>query len=132
MGRSGSKRLSRKGSLKWGGTWSGRGDEGITVDLGGGVTNSLHSGASEMEMYVDSSMRMEVGEELSAMSEGSGWLLGIMIPSFYPGGGGTCDIPGSNGGQIRFDGAPRNCQRWDTLSTSQGIGVRDFSLNGDD
>ena len=72
MGRSGSKRLSMKGSPKRGGTWSAAGDGGITGDLGGGVGNSLRSGASEMEMYMDSSMMMGVGEELLAMNEGSG------------------------------------------------------------
>ena len=72
MGRSGLKRLSRKGLPKRGGTWSTRGKEGVADDLGGGVIDSLCSSTSEMAMYVDSSMMMGVGEELLAMSEGSG------------------------------------------------------------
>ena len=48
------------------------GDEERAGDLGGGVGDSLRSGASEIEMYVDSSMMMGVGEESLAMSEGNG------------------------------------------------------------
>ena len=86
-----------KGSSNLGGICSAGGERGTTVvdDEGGGGVGSLHSGASEMEMYVDSSMRMGVGEELLAMSEGSRWLLGIVILSFYLGGGGVYGIPGS-------------------------------------
>ena len=60
-----------KGSPKREGTWSAGGDEEGTGDLGGGVGDSLRSGVSEIEMYVDSSMAMGVGEVLLAMSGGN-------------------------------------------------------------
>ena len=106
-----------KGSPKRGGTWSAGGDEGRTGDLEGGVGDSLRSGASEIEMYVDSSMTMGVGEELSAMSGGSGWRLDVEILSFYLGGGGACDILGSTAEQIHLADVPKNCQPWDIPST---------------
>ena len=61
-----------KGSPKRGGTWSAAGDEGTVCGLEGGVGDSLRSGESEMEMYVDSLTVMGVGKELLAMSKGSG------------------------------------------------------------
>ena len=64
--------MSMKGSPKRGGTWSVGGDEGRTGDLGGGVGDSLRSGESVIGVYMGSSTTMEEGEELLAMSEGSG------------------------------------------------------------
>ena len=99
-----------KGSPKRGGTWSVGGDEGRIGDLGGGVGDSLRSGESVIRVYVDSSMTMGEGEELLAISEGSGWRLVVETLSFYLGGDGACDIPGSTAEQIRLVDVPRNCQ----------------------
>ena len=107
MGRSGLKRLSRKGSSNQGGTCSAGGEGGVTVDGGGGGVGSLHSGVSGMEMYVDSLMTMGVGEELSAMSEGSGWMICVVTPSFYPARDGIYGSLRSIGGRICFDGVLR-------------------------
>ena len=106
-----------KGSPKRGGTWSAGGDEEKIGDLGGGVGDSLRSGASEIEMYVGSSTTMGVEEELLAMSEGNGWRLGVEILSFYSGEDGACDILGSTAEQTRLADIPKNCQPWDILST---------------
>lgn len=50
MGRSGSNRLSRKGSLYQGGIDNAGGEEGVVVNAGGGGVGLLRSGASEIEM----------------------------------------------------------------------------------
>ena len=106
-----------KGSLKRGGTWSVGGDGGRAGDLEGGVGDSLRSGASEIEMYVGSSMAIGVGEESLAMSEGSGWRLDVEVLSFYLGGGGACDTLGSTVERTHLVDVPRNCRPWDILST---------------
>ena len=81
-----------KGSPERGGIWSAKGEGEIVGDLGGGVGNSLRSGASWTEMYVDSSMTMGVGETLQAMSEVNRWQFGVSSPSFYLPRDGACDI----------------------------------------
>ena len=58
-------------------------------------------------MYVDSLMTMGVGEELSAMSEGSGWMICVVTPSFYPARDGVYGSLGSIGGRICLDGVLR-------------------------
>ena len=77
-------------------------------------------------------MTMGVGKELLAISEESGCWLCVEILSFYLGGDGTYGIPGSDEGQTCRDGIPRNCQRWDILSTSPGIGNHGVFQSGDD
>ena len=108
-----------KGSSNRGGICNAGGERGtaVVVDEEGGGVDSLRSGVSEMEMYVDSSMRMGVGVLLVAMNEGSGWRPGVEILSFYLGGGGVYGILGSAAEQIRLAGIPMNCQLWDILST---------------
>ena len=108
-----------KGSSNRGGICSAAGEEGtaVVVDEEGGGVGSLRSGVSEMEMYVDSSMRMGVGMLLEFMDEESGWRLGVEIPSFYLEGGGACGILGSIVERIRLAGVPMNCQLWDIPST---------------
>ena len=108
-----------KGSSNRGGICNAGGERGaaVVIDEEGGGVDSLRSGASEMETYVDSSMRMGVGVLLEAMNEGSRWRLGVGILSFYPGGDGVYGILGSAVGRIRLVGFPMNCQPWDILST---------------
>ena len=108
-----------KGSSNRGGICNAGGERGaaIVVDEEGGGVDSLRSGALEMEMYVGSSMRMGVGVLLEAMNEGSEWRLDVETPSFYLGGDGVYDIPGSIVERICLAGVPMNCQPWDILST---------------
>ena len=63
-----------KGSSNRGGICNAAGDGGamVVVDEEGGGVDSLRSGASEMEMYVDSSTRMGEGVLVEAMGGGSG------------------------------------------------------------
>ena len=89
----------------------------VTVDRGDEGVGSLRSGASEMEMYVDSSMRMGVGVLLEAMNEASGWRLAVESLSFYLGGDGAYGILESTVEQTRFAEAPTNCLPWDNPST---------------